>query len=662
VDFFRRLFSSDFVPHGNCFFWRPELVWLHAISDTAIALAYYSIPVTLFFVIWRRAPQRWRGLMAMFGAFALACGTTHLLAVWNIWHSAYRLEGVVKALTAALSIATAILTMKVAPLALSIATPDELARANQKLRDEMEARSEAEQRLRQWAEADRISSEATISSYLEAASQGVIVVGGDGRITLVNRRTEEMFGYSRQELLGQNLEVLVPERYRHMHIRYRQDFFLDPSIRSMGAGRDLSGLRKDGSEFPVEIGLSFIGSGDATIALGLVSDITDRKRAADELERSHAELRSREAELRSYLEGAAQAIVAVSNEGLIVLVNRKTEEMFGYDREELLGQELGTLLPERIREIHQKHRAHFFVEPRVRSMGVGMELAGRRKDGTEFPVEIGLSFVGTEQGGMALGMITDITERKRTMDELARLNERLRRGNMELEQFAYIASHDLQEPLRMVTSYLNLLELRYRNKLDSEAGEFIHYAVDGAERMKGLIRDVLRFSRAGTQAVTLSQVSAERIVEQAIENVQTAIEERGAKVHVGTLPKITADAHMLTHVFQNLIANGIKFTKDATPEIHIAAEKRNGDWIFSVHDNGIGIEERHIPRIFVLFERLNSSEEYGGTGVGLAICKKIVERHEGRIWVESAPGRGSTFYFSIPENALLQSEKSAVLL
>ena len=656
MGFFDQFFGAGFVPHGASYGWNRALLWLNSVSDFLIVAAFFFIPAMMLYLFRRRPDPRFRVLAWLFAAFIFSCGVARGIAAWNVWHTAYWLEAGLKAVTAGISVAAAALMIKMFPSILRMALPQELERANTTLQEQI---TQAESQFRQ-VESERSAGEATLRSYFEAASQGILAVSRQGRITLVNRRTEEMFGYRREELLGQELEMLVPPRYRRTHAGHRHDFFLHPSVRAMGAGQELAGLRQDGSEFPVEIGLSFIETETGTTALGLVSDITDRKQAADELAKSHAEVRAQEAQLRSFLEAASQAIVAVSKDGQIVLVNRRTEEVFGYRREELLGQPLEVLLPERFRAGHVVQRAGFFAAPRLRPVESGLELAGRRKDGTEFPAEIGLSFVSTDEGGLSLSLITDITERKRMAGELVRVNEELRRSNSELEQFAYIASHDLQEPLRMVTSYLNLLELRYREKLDGDAREFIRYAIDGAERMKGLIRDVLRFSRAGTRAIELQEVGVEQVVRRALENLQASIDERNAQIRIAPLPRVFADANMLTHVFQNLIGNAIKFTREGQPQIEIEAEKRDREWIFSIRDHGIGIDPRHSGRLFTIFERLNPSEEYTGTGVGLAICKKIIERHSGRMWVESRLGEGAIFYFSLPGEALAKRpEKSA---
>jgi signal transduction histidine kinase len=230
----------------------------------------------------------------------------------------------------------------------------------------------------------------------------------------------------------------------------------------------------------------------------------------------------------------------------------------------------------------------------------------------------------------------------------------LQRSNAELEQLAYVASHDMQEPLRMVASYLQLIEERYRDRLDADGHEFIGYAVDGAKRMQALINDLLAYSRVSTKARPSEPTDANAVVGAALANLRVAIDESAARITYSSLPWVMGDATQLLQLFQNLIANAIKFKRDEPPEVHIDAEPTDGMWLFSVRDNGIGIAPEYFERIFVLFQRLHSRREYPGTGIGLALCKKIVERHGGRIWVESHVGAGSTFRFTLQRAVLAQ--------
>jgi len=260
----------------------------------------------------------------------------------------------------------------------------------------------------------------------------------------------------------------------------------------------------------------------------------------------------------------------------------------------------------------------------------------------------------TKRMQMILLAIEDITEQKRMerelkqAEELKRIILALERSNVELEQFAYVASHDLQEPLRMMSSFTQLLAKRYQGKLDKEADEFIAYIVAGAKRMQTLINDLLAYSRVGLRGKPFEPIDSEAAFDQAATNLRVAFEEGEAEITHGPLPPLIADDSQIVELFQNLLGNAIKFHGKEPPRIHVSAKKRRNEWVFSVRDNGIGIAPEYFDRIFVIFQRLHGGEEYSGTGVGLAICRRIVERHGGRIWVESKPGKGSTFYFTLP--------------
>jgi PAS domain S-box-containing protein len=473
----------------------------------------------------------------------------------------------------------------------------------------------------------RKRAEARFRTVVESAPSGMVMIDRNGKIELVNREIERLFGYPREKLIGESIERLVPDRFRTGHPAFRQDFFTNPQTRSMGAGRELYGLRSDGVEIPVEIGLNPIETDEGLFVLASVVDITERKRA--------------EARFRAAVESSPNGMVMINREGRIELINREVERLFGYARDELLGQRIELLVPDRLRGRHPGFRSDFFADPRARAMGAGRDLFGVRKDGVEIPVEIGLNPIETNEGLFVLASVVDITERKRSENEL-------RRSNEELERFAYVASHDLQEPLRMVGSYVQLLAKRYRGKLDADADDFISFALDGALRMQRLIEDLLAFSRVGTRGAALLATDTNVVLETALEHLTLAIGEAAGSVTHDRLPAVLADASQLEHLFLNLISNALKFRGAEPPRVHVAAARGDGVWRFSVRDNGIGIEPQYFERIFVIFQRLHAREDYAGTGIGLAIAKKIVERHGGRIWVESELGSGATFFFTLP--------------
>jgi PAS domain S-box-containing protein len=359
-----------------------------------------------------------------------------------------------------------------------------------------------------------------------------------------------------------------------------------------------------------------------------------------------------ETRFRMLLESAPDAMVIVNSEGLIVLSNAKTEGIFGYSPVELVGQPVEILMAPALRDGHMGHRASFAAAPRKREMGAGLDLLAQRKDGSLFPVEISLSPLEGEDGMSVTAAIRDVTERVAAARQLAEKMTELRQSNDALEQFAHIASHDLQEPLRMVASYVQLLSKRYKGKLDADADEFIGFAVDGTQRMKRLIEDLLVYSRAGRGVMSDKPVRSEQVLLEALYNLRTAIADSGAEVTYEGLPTIATGELQLVQLFQNLVGNAIKYRGERAPRIHVSAQKEvtpEGDeWVFSVADNGIGIEPRYSERVFVIFQRLHGVGEYEGTGIGLAICKRVLQQQGGRIWVESEPGQGSVFHFALP--------------
>ena len=325
------------------------------------------------------------------------------------------------------------------------------------------------------------------------------------------------------------------------------------------------------------------------------------------------------------------------------LVNRQLAYILGYEEDELIGRpSLGFVLAEDRDTVRENA-----VRMLKAGCSLGYEFRIVTKQAKIKWVMETVAPVHYQRKRATLGSLIDVTERKQVEERLKQITVEMQRSNTELEQFAYVISHDLQEPLRMVSSYTQLLAKRYSNKLDSDADEFIAYAVDGAKRMQTLLHSLLEYSRVGTRGKPFSLVNCEHIVEQAMANLKIAIEESGASVSYDVLPTVMGDEGQLVQLFQNLIGNAIKFRREEPPQVHIWAGRRNSVVTFSVNDNGIGINPQDSQSIFEIFRRLHTREEYPGTGMGLAICKKIVERHGGHISVQSQPGQGSTFHFSV---------------
>jgi PAS domain S-box-containing protein len=390
------------------------------------------------------------------------------------------------------------------------------------------------------------------------------------------------------------------------------------------------------------------GAAGAAIVAALILVLTLTLFVAVRTTRRIRKERSASEELfRSAVDGLPNGMLMADSASRIVLVNRQLTVITGYAAEELVGRHVEMLLPARHRDNHVELRRGFLAHPQARRMGAGRDLRARRKDGVEIPVEVGLNPIEREDGTFVLASIIDITERKQIEDDL-------RRSNEELERFAYVASHDLQEPLRMVGSYVQLLAVRYQSRLDQDADEFIGFALDGAVRAQQLIQELLAYSRVGTHGGALLSVDMNAVLKRALDSLRLAIDEAGATVTADPLPVVTGDAAQLERVFLNLIGNALKFRRADGPAVHVSVAQRDADWVFAVRDNGIGIEPQYFERIFVIFQRLHGRDEYPGTGMGLAITRKIIERHGGRISVASTLGTGTTFYFTLPQFSEVQ--------
>jgi chemotaxis family two-component system sensor kinase Cph1 len=400
--------------------------------------------------------------------------------------------------------------------------------------------------------------------------------------------------------------------------------------------------------------LRITNEGVVALNLELEKEIDIRKQKEEELRKSNKLL-------VDIIEFLPEATFVIDLDRKVIAWNRGIAEMTGIRKETIIGKDYYAyvvpvdgierpMLVDLIFSIDEGIRSHYnhvnkegdtlFADSYLSSMPGGQ---GGYYWATASPL---LDNEGNIIG--AIESIRDVTEWKKAEEKLEKLAQDLKHSNEELEQFVYVSSHDLQEPLRMVASYVQLLKRRYKGKLDADADDFIDYAVEGATRMQNLINDLLTFCQVGAHGNHFEQVNCEAVLEQALINLEISIEESGAIITRDPLPEVMADPSQLTQLLQNLISNGLKFHGDQSPEIHVSAQRQGDEWLFSVRDNGIGIETQYFDRIFGIFQRLHGKTKYSGTGIGLAICNRIVVRHGGRIWVESEHGEGSTFYFTIP--------------
>ncbi|MCB1652178.1 MAG: PAS domain S-box protein [Alphaproteobacteria bacterium] len=349
------------------------------------------------------------------------------------------------------------------------------------------------------------------------------------------------------------------------------------------------------------------------------------------------------ARLETVLKTVIDGIITIDSRGTIQSFNPSAERIFGYRPEEVIGRNVKILMPEPYHSEHDGYIKNYLQSGQGKVIGIGREVKALRKDGSVFPMELGINQMNIAGAVMFVGTIRDISDRKQAEDELLRSNE-------ELERFAYIASHDLQEPLRMVANFTALLDGEYRGTMDAQAGEYMDFITDAARRMQEMVGDLLEYSRLGCEDAGFSDVNSESHTKMALANLYDVIEETEASVRIGDLPVIHVNPVRFLRLMQNLIGNAVKYRReDVRPDIRVEVEDRGREWLFSVSDNGIGMKEEYLQQIFIIFKRLHGKKDYQGTGIGLAACKKIVEGFEGKIWAESRPGEGSTFYFTVPK-------------
>jgi PAS domain S-box-containing protein len=415
---------------------------------------------------------------------------------------------------------------------------------------------------------------------------------------------------------------------------------------------ELINVTRDGVEVTVASSWTLMKDekGNPSAILEISSDVTERKNAEAALAESEAKLRITFATMADGIVIAQlNETVTDCNEAILRLTQRSREEIIGKPFEGLLAAEFRSLIPDARTLLVGAVLVR--KEPRGKKETVRTDAQLLRKNGERVDIEANISLIEDAFGQPAAFLIVarDVTERKQMECQLDSSLADLRRSNAELQEFAYVTSHDLQEPLRMITSYIQIIEEDYKGELDADADQYLAFVVEGAKRMHTLVNDLLAYSRVGTRGEPFTPISLSNVLSAATANLEVAIEENHAVITHDRLPTVLGDESQLIQLFQNLLGNAIKFRSDATPTIHVGVERKEDDWVFSVRDNGIGIDMKYAERIFSVFQRLHAREEYPGTGIGLAVVKKIVERHGGRVWVESEPADGSTFYFMLPK-------------
>ncbi|HLN02742.1 MAG TPA: PAS domain S-box protein [Bryobacteraceae bacterium] len=628
IEFFKKLFDSDFLPHGTCYLWNPGVLWLNVISDLAIALAYYSIPVLLFWFVRKRRDIGFSWILAAFAAFILACGTTHLLGAWTVWHATYRLDGVVKAATAVASVTTAILLAPLLPGLVKMPNPAEVASMYHKLAQDTAELERVAEALRRQAE------------LLELAHDAILVCGPEGSITFWNRGAEQFYGWQREQALGRRAHELLGTQFPEN---------LGAVLGEIGKSGywegELVQVRRDGATLTVFSRWSARTHDGRLEVLEINHDISARKN----LERANATF-------RQVLESAPDGIVVVNRDGAMVQVNSQTERLFGYGREELAGQPVEMLLPGPTRPGHADHRAGFFREPKVQPMGAGLDLNGRRKDGGEFPVEMSLSPIETEDGIQVIASVRDVTERKQF--ELA-----LRQKNIELEKalaakdlFLASMSHELRTPLNAILGFAGTLRMRLAGPLTADQERQLQRIQAAGKALLEQINEVLDLAKveSGALEIERKESSCREMLKEVASVVGPIAEAKSMGLDVDLPePSVTVRTHQraFTQIVVTLARQAVKCSDQGSLRIGTSETMHANGKMMAIHvTQSPGIKPQDQERIRKVFEHVQQGEPPKGSELGLYLCGKLADLIGGSLEVDSEAGHGSRLTLLVPRN------------
>jgi len=638
------------MPHGFCYTWDPYVIWLHVISDGLIAISYFSIPLTLLYLVRRRKDLAFNWLFLSFAVFIVACGATHVMEIWNIWRPAYWLAGGIKLMAAMASVITAVVLVRSIPHILALPSNEQLRKANQALEHR------TAEVVRSNSELERIGAEREgIKKALEESEERFRLALHGSPVTVFNHDRQLRYtwmhnatvnGHQDGEYIGRtDSEILGEEEGTGlMEIKQR-------AIETGVGIRTETTVTAQGVQRFFDLTVEPLRNAEgATVGVTCIStDVTALRRSEQQVRALNANLEQGVQERTGQLETANRElreqtailelapVVVRDMDHRIAYWTLGAERLYGFSKEEALGR-----LP------HELFHTDF-PEPRAQVEATLLrtgrwegELVRRKHNGEKLVIATQWVLHRDPAGKPVriLEVNTNITERMAAQ-------KALEQRNLDLQQFAYIASHDLKTPLRTISGFVELLQVNYGAQLDAKGVDWIRRASEGARRLEARINNLVSYTRLDSRGAPFESVDCGTLLEEALEGLEALINETEADITAGKLPTVMGDPMQLAQLFQNLITNGIKYRSADPPRIHVSAEEENGEWVFRVADNGIGIAPQHHQRIFELFQRLHKQEDYPGDGIGLTLCRRIVGRHGGKIWLESQVGKGCTIFFTL---------------